>query len=275
VKIIDTHVHVVVGNPDYHNPQDFPVELLIERMDEAGVSKAVVVQSRAGNGLDDPYPTESARLYPTRLIAVCGGDPRSPGAAETLRERVTQWGARGARIFCDGLDPGDARYNPVWEAAADLEAPILLAGKVDFDTLGPLLRRFPELKIVIDHLGKPDLSRGVPAGLARLADHRGVVVKFSSYVIDQAEKAGFDVEQLFSYLVETFGADRMVWGSNYPSSHEPRWTYRSTVETLKSLVEPYDAAVQERILSGTALALWPDLENGPGVEPLAGTRNQD
>lgn len=261
MKIVDTHVHIVVGNPDYHNPRDFPVEDLIARMDEADVAKAVVVQSKSGNGLDNPYPSDSARRFPDRLVAVCGGDLRDADAADTLRARTRDWGARGVRLFCDGLAPGEDRYDPIWMAATDLDVPVLLAGEVAYDTLPPLLRRFPDLKVVLDHLGKPDLGRGVPTGLARVAEHPNVFLKFSSYVIDQAEKAALDPEELFTFIVETFGAGRIVWGSNYPSSHEPRWTYQSTVDTARSLIGRYSHEEQEKMFAGTAIALWPDLGN--------------
>ena len=56
VKIIDAHVHVLVDNPGYG--RNLSVEELIEKLDENSIDKAIIVQSKRGNGLDSPYPVE-------------------------------------------------------------------------------------------------------------------------------------------------------------------------------------------------------------------------
>jgi L-fuconolactonase len=259
MQIVDTHVHIVLGNPEYHYDRDFSAEDLIGAMDAAKVGKAVLVQSKSGNGLDNPYPLDSARRYPERLVAVCGGDLRDPDAAETLRTRVTAGGARGVRVFCEGLILSDAQYETFWQTAVALGVPVLFAGRVPLGQMPPLLKRFPGMQVVMDHLGRPPLASGLPAELTRLSDFQNVIVKFSTYVIDEAEKAGLEPKPLFDSVVATFGADRVVWGSNYPSSHEPRWPYEATVKAAKHLVGGFSNHERELMLAANANALWPDL----------------
>lgn len=256
---VDAHVHVVVDNPDYHYPRDFPVEALVERMDAAGVRKAVIVQSKSGNGLDNPYPCAAARRYPGRFVAVCGVQALSDTAGATIRSRVADWGARGVRLFGGSAAMSDPSRDPIWTALCDLDVPVLLGGQVDFDQATRVLDRFPALRVVLDHLGRPDLGHGLPYGLLRMADRGGVVMKFTSYVIDEAEKAGAVPADVLAAVIAVFGADRVMWGSNYPSSFEPRWSYQNSIDTAMELLARYPLASRERILGGTAISLWPEL----------------
>lgn len=255
--MIDSHVHVVVGNPSY--PKCLSVEDLVAAMDDAGVERAIVVQSLSGNGLDDPTPVQSAARYPRHLIAVCGGDPAASDAAETLRRRIGEWGARGVRVFWGPTPLAAPAHQQFWAAAEDLAVPVLIAGQARFAEVGDLLESFPSLRIVVDHCGDPEMSRGLPAELLRLADRAGVFMKYSSHVHDRAERQGMAPQAVIDGLVAAFGAGRILWGSNYPASHEPRWTYAGAVAAFRELIAPYGAAERQAMEAGTAASLWPEL----------------
>ena len=259
VKIIDAHVHVLVDNPGYG--RNLSVEELIEKLDENSIDKAIIVQSKRGNGLDSPYPVESAKRFPARLIAISGCDALAPDAADLFRFRVTQWGARGIRLFWAGWRQSETRYDPIWAVASELGVPILMAGEnAQYTDLVDVLRRFPKLQIVLDYMVDADISDGVPADLQLLADQPNVVLKFfATFLFDQTEKAKVSAQGFFDALVEAFGADRMMWGSNYPSDAEPRWPYPRSIEAVRSLLVRYGEDQQERMMSGTAIALWPEL----------------
>jgi L-fuconolactonase len=259
MKIIDTHVHIV-DNPDYHG-RNLSVEELIEKMDEIGIEKAIIVQSKSGNGLHNAFPAESARTFPGRLIAISGSDALAPDAADVLRFRVTHWGARGIRLFWDGWNQNEARFDPIWAAASELEVPLLFAGPAaEYEQILAVLHRFPKLKIVLDHFSNRDMSGSLPNDLLAIARHPNVVLKFfATYLFDDAEEANVMPHGFFDSLLGAFSSDRMMWGSNYPSSHEPRWPYLRIVEATKELLSRHSSAEQERMFSGTAISLWPEL----------------
>lgn len=259
--IVDSHVHSVVGNPDYHYPLDFTLDDLLAAMDRAGVAAATPIQSKSGNGLDSDYPTLAinAHAQRRRLAPICGIDPRAANAPETLRHRIGVWGAKGARVFCSGWLQDAPEYQGFWEAAAELAVPITLTGPMQFERVAATARRSPELRLVIDHVGHADFTNGVPQDLLELGQFANIAIKFSSFVLDEAEKAGLAENTLFDQLFEAFGAERLMWGSNYPSSHEPRWPYSATVEAAKRVAARYHPAQQAFMLGGTALRHWPDL----------------
>jgi L-fuconolactonase len=81
--------------------------------------------------------------------------------------------------------------------------------------------RFPALDIVIDHAAKPDIAAGEFAGWAHaireLARETRIVCKLSGLVTEA--KPGWSAQTLRRYvdvLFDAFGADRLMWGSDWP-----------------------------------------------------------
>jgi L-fuconolactonase len=82
-------------------------------------------------------------------------------------------------------------------------------------------RRYPALDIVIDHGAKPDIASAGLADWAReirvVADETRLVCKLSGLVTEAGPD--WDIETLRPYvevLVKAFGADRLMWGSDWP-----------------------------------------------------------
>ena len=55
----------------------------------------------------------------------------------------------------------------------------------------------------------------------------------------------------------TFGAERLVWGSDYPQTHDR--SYAALVELGRDACAGLPAADRDRFLGGNALRLWPEL----------------
>jgi L-fuconolactonase len=75
--------------------------------------------------------------------------------------------------------------------------------------------RHPALQIVIDHAAKPrfdDLGNWRKA-MQRLAALPKVICKLSGLLTDAQ---GRDVAPLIAWLFDTFGEDRLLWGSDWP-----------------------------------------------------------
>lgn len=255
--LIDCHVHIVTGNPSY--PQSLDVNTLLEVMGEAGIKRAIIVQSRSGNGLESDGPTLAACRDPRRLMAICGVDIDRPDPEADLRHRVQHWGAAGARIFWGERSLLDRRLAAFWASAVDLGVPILIAGPARFDEAAALGRACPGLDLVLDHCGDPPDLTGWPEQLLRLAEVPGIVLKYSSHVHERLERQGRNPRAALDALVAAFGGERLIWGSNYPASHAPRWTYAGTAQTFLDLIAHHPAATRAQMALGTARRLWPRL----------------
>src|SRR6476660_3043143 len=88
MKLIDTHCHVVspdrqryplapIGGKqsDWSSERPTTPEQLIEAMDQAGVTKAAVVQASTAYGHDSSYLADSIAGFPSRFTGVFSLDP--------------------------------------------------------------------------------------------------------------------------------------------------------------------------------------------------------
>jgi L-fuconolactonase len=96
-----------------------------------------------------------------------------------------------------------------------------------------LVRRCPDTMFVLDHCGKPDIAGDAlepwATDLRRLAEHENVACKLSGLLSearpDQRTAAG--LLPFASHAMECFGADRLMYGSDWPvvtmAGGEPLW----------------------------------------------------
>jgi predicted TIM-barrel fold metal-dependent hydrolase len=278
--IIDIHPHIISDDEQAYPPaplfgkrsdwsQERPstVEALIAAMNEAGVGKAAVVHSSTTYGFDNSYVVDGCNRYPERLAAVGSVDVLQPDAPERIRE----WAARGLaglRLFTGGstkeFDPSeldDPRSFPAWELCGELGIPMCIqTGPVGLPQVTALARRFPDVNIILDHLGRPDVLDGPPYANAQsmfaLAALPNIYMKLTPRIFGDVKKGMASAHTFFPRVVEAFGADRLAWGSNFPTSPGTLAEILATArESLASLSEED----REWIFSKTAQKLYPTL----------------
>jgi len=241
-RYVDIHPHVISNDESRYPPaplfgkrsdwsQERPciVETLIKAMDEAGVDKAAVVHSSTTYGFDNSYVVDSCNRYPGRLVAVGSVDVRATDATSVIRDWVER-GLGGLRIFTGGstkdFDPTeleDERAYPAWELLGELGLTMCIqTGPVGLPQVTALAKRFPNVPIILDHLGRPDPTDGPPYAQAQslfdLADIPSIYMKLTPRIMGDCVKGEADPASWFGKLVDVFGASRMAWGSNFPTS---------------------------------------------------------
>ncbi|GLU31982.1 amidohydrolase family protein [Trinickia caryophylli] len=241
-SIVDIHPHIISDDEtryppaplfgkrsDWSKERPTTVETLIAAMDAAGVEKAAVVHSSTTYGFDNRYVVEGCARYPGRLVAVGSVDVLQPDAPLRIREWVGL-GLAGLRLFTGGstkaFDPSeldDPRSFPAWELCAELGLPMCIqTGPIGLPQVTALARRFPEVAIVLDHLGRPDIADGPPYARAQslfdLAPLENIYLKLTPRIFGDAKKDKASAQTFFPRVVEAFGASRLAWGSNYPTS---------------------------------------------------------
>ena len=125
-----------------------------------------------------------------------------------------------------------------------------------------MLERFPDIPVVLDHCGFPDLEGGPPypnAGpLFALADHAALHLKVTSHLLEDAERASASGGgALVERLAAEFGVARLVWGSDYPQTHDR--TYAELIDLGRAACSGLTTRDQARVLGENALTLWPSL----------------
>jgi L-fuconolactonase len=232
VPIVDTHCHV---SPVYYEP----VEVLLFQMDRAGVDQAVLIQMR--EEYDNAYQFECVRRYPGRFASVVLVDHTQPDAPSQLA-RLAEQGAVGVRFRADVRSPGDDSLA-IWREAERLGLAVSCqggGGALASPRFAELVAAVPRLPIVLEHMaGQHGLSRGSQAAersggrqvdtdglqaVLSLARFPNVYVKitglgeFSERAMPVTHPFPFvrPIPPLLDQFCDAFGADRLMWGSDYP-----------------------------------------------------------
>lgn len=281
-QFIDIHPHVISDDEGRYPPaplfgkrsdwsQERPstVDTLIEQMDAAGVARAAVVHSSTTYGFDNSYVVDACNRFPDRLIAVGSVDVLAPDAAATIRDWVAK-GLAGLRVFTGGstkeFDPSeldDPRAYPAWELLGELGLTMCIqTGPVGLPAVTALARRFPNVPIILDHLGRPDVTDGPPyaaaASLFELAPIENIFMKLTPRIMGDSIKGAATPETWFPKLIEVFGAKRLAWGSNYPTSPGTLAEIRATAEARLASLSAED---REWVFARTAQSLYPQLRD--------------
>lgn len=279
-RIIDIHPHIISKDEKKYpitplggkrsvwsaeRPIDF--EKLVSSMDEAGVDKAAIVHSSTTYGYDNTYMCDAIATQPKRFTGVGSVDFAAPDASEKIRywhgKRVT-----GLRIFsagstmdkqADTLD--DPKTFKAWETCAELKIPVVTQLRREgLYMLYTLIRRFPNVKIIVDHLirvpqnDQPPYDRA--AFLFELAKYPHVYFKLSTNNVRFARDGANTPEKFFPKLVQEIPANRIAWGSNYPAS---KGTLKEMVDEAKSALSCLKQSDQDWIFAKTAQSLYPAL----------------
>lgn len=124
-------------------------------------------------------------------------------------------------------------------------------------------RQCPDLKIVLDHLGKPnikDRQHGYSSWLpliGKVAECKNVYCKLSG-LVTEADWNGWTIEDLRPYLetaIELFGPKRCMFGSDWPVCRLAG-EYREVFQVLQKVVSELSTDEQNQIMGMTAAQFY-------------------
>ncbi|HVV92728.1 MAG TPA: amidohydrolase family protein [Hyphomicrobiales bacterium] len=278
--IVDIHPHII--SPDTarypitplggkrsgwseKRPVDFPG--LVAQMDAGGVAKAAIVHSSTTYGYNAAYVADAIAGHEDRFTGVFSIDIRAADGPAQIRHWVGR-GLAGLRLFAAGSTVkasqawiADPATYPSWDCCADLGIPIALSLRLEgLPYLTDMMDRFPAVPVIVDHLMLTPIDDGPPyrasAGLFDLARYPQVFLKLTTNNIRRAHDGLATPESFFGSLVETFGAERIGWGSNFPNEEG---TLAEMVAEATAMLSFLPGRDQDAIFGGTALRLYPAL----------------
>ena len=207
--VVDTHCHI--GLHKYE-----PVEALQFHMERAGVDQAVLIQY-LGNS-DNRYLVDVIEAHPGRFGAAMIVPDDDDGSA--IRGWAEQ-GLSGIRLLANFRGRG---RDPLahWRAAAELDLVVSLFSRPDIlqsAEFAEVLRLFPNLSLVIEHLGgvTPEFDVNEFTAITALARHENLTIKLPGFGEFCHLPCPFQqVPPLAEMTLEAFGAQRTMWGSDWP-----------------------------------------------------------
>ena len=274
--IIDTHLEVWTFDPKFpfHHPErpdlkrvdvEAPIENEVAVMRDFGLKYTVLVNPRFF-GWDNSYIAYSLHRYPRLFVAHGLLNPQEPDLPGRLRYWIREHGFQGMR-FSPIYHPNSTWLNskehyPLWREAERLGAVFnyyILPQQMPM--LEDMAERFPGVKIVVDHLGKPDLKAADPWAefrkMFRLKRFPQVWVSASEpYELSLTKQFPYrDTYPFFKATYEEFGGKQLIWGTGYP---RPRWELPMDKELqfVDEALDFYTPADRELLLGKNALRIW-------------------
>jgi predicted TIM-barrel fold metal-dependent hydrolase len=279
-SVIDIHPHIISRDDakyprsplfgkqsDWSRERPITIENMIEEMDAAGVDKQAIVQASTCYGHDNSYLADSIARFPARFTGVCSVDIRAADAVKTIQHWQSR-GMTGLRLFTGGSTAAmDASWihEPATHAAWDHCQQTGMSVCLQMDAEGipnaiAVLKQFPKVKILLDHLARPDITDGAPyanaAPLFTLVPHGNVYLKLTPRIFQNVTEGKATAESFFKKLVGEFGANRLAWGSNYPAT---AGGLKKILETARAGLASVPAKDQEWIFAKTAQSIYPVL----------------
>ncbi len=270
--IIDSHVHIWVQQPDqypwspvggYVPDNEASVETLLKVMDLYNIDGAVLVQPTP-YGWDNRYLLDSAKKAPKRFRTVCLVDPMGQDSSDEMKKLVEQSGVNGFRFnwHLRPLEDWSKNRNQqlLWQTADDLKCPLCIQCTLEYvPLLQKMAQEFPNVRIVLDHFGKPVISLGIQQpmfqNLLSLSKLPNVYIKLSGFYYASTQTAPYsDVLPFIQAIISSFGAQRCIWGSDFPFVMD-RWKYASALNWINTLAFLSDSE-RSWILGKTAKNIW-------------------
>lgn len=277
-RIIDSHLHVWASASEcssfpYSPGQEPPAHLeniastdsLLKIMQEAGVDGALIVQP-INHKFDHSYVTEAMKKHPNKFKGMMLHDPSlsTEMAVERLEQLVLS-GFVGVRfnpyLWPDGSLMSSDSGMSVYKRCGELNVPVgIMCFKgldLHYDDIVQLIEKSPGTVCILDHMGFCALNEKGEKQfeqLLNLSKYSNVFVKISALFRNTGDNDSYPYNKLksqrFGPLLEKFGANRLMMGTDFPFVTETDGGYKGAVETVKSWIE--DAKTENAIMGGTA-----------------------
>ena len=212
--------HAAIARP--FGPAD--IAPLLERN---GIDSVILVQAACLDSDTDYLLGESARTAWIGALTAWVSLEDPDRAARRLDEIERSPKLRAVRHLSHNEPDHWLLRAPVLESIAILEErELILEVPVvfprHFDDVTSLAERFPRLRIVIDHLGKPPIDKPQMAGWASdirvAAEHPNVHAKVSGLntALNWAGWSAEDLRPSVEIALDCFGPERLMCGSDWP-----------------------------------------------------------
>ena len=236
--LVDCHTHVM-AYPGHLSDEfvreanarsrGFPMDLHVppERHSKAmgAVDKAIVFGMRAAHSgwlTPNSYVADYASQSAGKIIGFGAVDPHVDDVIETMEE-ISALGLKGVKLgpIYQNIHPTDPRMLPIYEYCERHGLPILIHQGTTFVETGPLkfalpilledvAMRFPELRMVIAHLGHPWIDETI------------VLIRKHRHLYSDISALHYRPWQFYNALISAreYGVwDKLLFGSDYPFSN--------------------------------------------------------
>jgi len=234
----------------------YSIDNYIELMDNFQIDKAIIVSFNIKTAygailVNNDDLAMFVKKYPERFIGFAGIDPPASNALDQLDYAINSLDLKGVKLVppVQKFDLKDEIYNPIWEKIVDLNIPLWIHGGHQVSTAGSIAKyghpmriddlamRFPEMTIIIGHMGTPWFW-----------DTFSVVIRHPNVYVDIS--AHPELYKYFPWDAYTNSniEDKVLFASDHPLCH-----WNQIIPAVKDL--PISDGFKNRILKKNAVRL--------------------
>ena len=278
--MIDAHHHFwQIGEHDCIWPtsdlkaihRDFGLNDFLPLAQAAGINGSVLVQSQESDA-DTDYLLAVAEQSDFIKAVVGWVDLASESAPARIAYLAKHPKVRGLRPMLQCLPDDDWILRPELEPAVaamklhKLSLDALLYGR-HLPYLEEFARQHPDLAIVIDHAAKPAvIATNRPADdwrktMASIAQLPNVFCKISGLPTEAGKDQGqAELTPYILHLLSVFGAERLMWGSDWPviglAPNKQLSTYKNWLNLVQQALAGCKVSEIESVFIGTSLRFY-------------------
>ena len=244
--------------------RDFLPDDIAPAFRAAGIDAVVAVQADQSAAETDFLLDLGARYAMIRGV-VGWVDLRAPDLGEALTRRRSNPLLKGFRHIAQS-EPDDFLARP------EIRAGIAQLGQRGFTydiLIRPsqlaaadlLVERSPDVRFVLDHCAKPPITSGDLSewrrGIERIARHPNLSCKISGLITEASwtQWAASDIFPCLDVTADAFGADRLMFGSDWPVCLLAG-EYARVAELVELWAARLTAAERARVFGGTATSVY-------------------
>jgi predicted TIM-barrel fold metal-dependent hydrolase len=233
MRIVDTHLHLIYPEtfsypwldnvPELKRP--WTAESYWAEAEDLGIEAAIHMEVDV---IEPEMVIESEfalNVHPRMVAAIANGRPESSDFPAYLEKLAALGSVKGVRRLLQ-FQPPELSQQPLFVEnlkrlpAYGMTFDICVKSH-ELEIAEALIPRAPEVQFVLDHCGNPKIADGEWETWTRridaIAANPNVVCKVSGILANV--RGNWTVDQLRPYVehvIEAFGWDRVVWGSDHP-----------------------------------------------------------
>lgn len=272
MQIIDTHLHLMY-RAQFLLPwlAKFPAidkawtaESYFAEAEALGITAALHMEADVDESQMVAEAEFMAELHPKVIGTIAACRPESPDFPQHIAKLKAIRHVRGLRRVLHVM-PDEISQSALFVenigilAQADLSFDICVRAD-QLPLAYALASAAPEVQFILDHCGNPDIANNGFADWAKslrmLAQLPNVAGKLSGIAVNSAPDWTVDtLKPYVEHLIETFGWDRVVWGSDHPvlllNGSLARWVEASLEITHAASIED-----RNKLFNGNAKRIY-------------------
>jgi L-fuconolactonase len=245
--------------------RDVSIEDWMREAGPHGITGGVLVQA-APTEAETRFLLEQAAAHDAVLGVVGWVDLLADDAPRRIARLADEHPKlKGLRPMLQDIDDADWVLQPRLAPALDAMAALglvfdALVKPLHLPHVVALCRKHPALRVVVDHGAKPDIVAAQwgpwASDLARVARETSAVCKLSGLLTEAGPRpAPHAARRWARHVIETFGPERVLWGSDWPVL-ELAASYGDWWGEVQHLLDSLSLEARSAVLGGNASRVY-------------------